>query len=29
VPFWRAPTLVNARGLQVGERLPVFQLQPP
>lgn len=25
---WRAQTLVNARGLQVGERRPAFQLQP-
>jgi len=26
---WRARTLINARGLQVGARLPVFQLQTP
>ena len=26
---WRAQTLVNARGLTVGERLPVFKLQTP
>ena len=25
---WRAQTLVNARGLQVGQRLPTFKLQP-
>jgi len=24
---WRAQPIVNARGLQVGERRPVFQLQ--
>ena len=26
---WRAQTLINARGLQVGERLPAFKLQTP
>ena len=26
---WRAQTIVNARGLPVGERLPVFKLQRP
>ena len=26
---WRASTLINARGLQVGERRPVFKLQTP
>ncbi len=26
---WRAASLINARGLQVGERLPVFKLQTP
>ena len=26
---WRAQALVNARGLQVGERRPVFKLQTP
>jgi L-asparaginase II len=26
---WRAPALVNARGLTVGARRPVFQLHRP
>ncbi len=26
---WRAQTIVNARGLRVGERLPAFKLQTP
>ncbi|MEY3447093.1 MAG: hypothetical protein RIR45_1848, partial [Pseudomonadota bacterium] len=26
---WRAQALVNARGLQVGQRCPVFQLKTP
>jgi len=26
---WRAQALVNARGLRVGERKPVFKLQTP
>jgi hypothetical protein len=26
---WRAQTILNVRGLPVGERLPVFKLQKP
>ena len=26
---WRAQALVNARGLQVGQRCPVFRLKTP